>query len=60
MLAEVAKGKSNAAVAESLVLTKNAVEKHINSIFSKLNLAGAQDVSQRVKAVLLYLDAAPR
>ena len=60
VLTEVAKGKSNAAVAESLVLTKNAVEKHINSIFSKLNLAGAQDVSQRVKAVLLYLDAAPR
>jgi hypothetical protein len=34
----------------------SAVEKHINSIFSKLNLAGAQDVSQRVKAALLFLD----
>jgi DNA-binding NarL/FixJ family response regulator len=58
VLGEVAQGKSNAAVAESLVLTKSAVEKHINSIFSKLNLVGAQDVSQRVKAVLLFLDGA--
>ena len=56
VLGEVAQGKSNAAVAESLVLTKSAVEKHINSIFSKLGLAGAQDVSQRVKAALLFLD----
>ena len=46
MLAEVAQGKSNAAIAESLDLTKSAVEKHINSIFGKLGLAGAQDVSQ--------------
>jgi DNA-binding NarL/FixJ family response regulator len=60
VLDEVAKGKSNAAVAESLVLTKSAVEKHINSIFSKLNLAGSREVSQRVKAVLLYLDGASR
>jgi DNA-binding NarL/FixJ family response regulator len=60
VLGEVAQGKSNAAVAESLVLTKSAVEKHINSIFSKLNLVGAQDVSQRVKAVLLFLDGAAR
>ena len=34
MLAEIAQGKSNAAIAESLVLTKRAVEKHINSIFA--------------------------
>jgi DNA-binding NarL/FixJ family response regulator len=60
VLGEVAQGKSNAAVAESLVLTKSAVEKHINSIFSKLNLVGAQEVSQRVKAVLLFLDGASR
>jgi DNA-binding NarL/FixJ family response regulator len=60
VLGEVAQGKSNAAVAESLVLTKSAVEKHINSIFSKLNLAGAQDVSQRVKAALLFLDGSSR
>ncbi len=56
VLAEVAQGKSNAAIAESLVLTKSAVEKHINSIFAKLGLAGAQDVSQRVKAALMFLD----
>ena len=58
MLAEVAQGKSNAAIAESLSLTKSAVEKHINSIFGKLGLAGAQDVSQRVKAALMFLDDA--
>jgi DNA-binding NarL/FixJ family response regulator len=56
VLAEVAQGKSNAAIADSLVLTKSAVEKHINSIFAKLGLAGAQDVSQRVKAALMFLD----
>jgi len=56
VLAAVAQGKSNAAIAESLVLTKSAVEKHINSIFGKLGLAGAQDVSQRVKAALMFLD----
>ena len=56
VLSEVAQGKSNAAIAESLVLTKSAVEKHINSIFAKLGLAGAQDVSQRVKATLMFLD----
>ena len=39
VLAEIAQGKSNAAIAESLVLTKRAVEKHINSIFMKLNLS---------------------
>jgi DNA-binding NarL/FixJ family response regulator len=57
VLGEVAQGKNNAAIAESLFLTKSAVEKHINAIFSKLNLAGAQDISQRVKAALLFLDA---
>jgi hypothetical protein len=44
------------------VLTKRAVEKHINSIFLKLNLAGAEDVSKRVKAALMFLaevDQAP-
>jgi DNA-binding NarL/FixJ family response regulator len=60
VLGEVAQGKNNAAIAESLVLTKSAVEKHINAIFSKLNLTGAQDISQRVKASLLFLDAGSR
>jgi len=55
VLAEIAQGKSNTAIAESLVLTKRAVEKHINSIFMKLGLAVADDVSKRVKATLLYL-----
>ena len=57
VLAELAQGKSNAAIAESLVLTKRAVEKHINSIFLKLGLSDAQDVSKRVKAALLFLAA---
>jgi len=61
VLAEIAEGKSNAAIAESLVLTKRAVEKHINSIFTKLGLADAHDVSKRVKAALLFLsDTSPR
>jgi DNA-binding NarL/FixJ family response regulator len=55
VLAEMAEGKSNAAIAESLVLTKRAVEKHINSIFTKLGLAASEDVSKRVKATLLFL-----
>jgi DNA-binding NarL/FixJ family response regulator len=55
VLAEIARGKSNAAIAESLVLTKRAVEKHINSIFLKLNLSDAEDVSKRVKATLVFL-----
>jgi DNA-binding NarL/FixJ family response regulator len=55
VLAEIAKGKSNAAIADTLVLTKRAVEKHINSIFLKLDLAYAEDVSKRVKATLLFL-----
>jgi DNA-binding NarL/FixJ family response regulator len=60
VLAEMAEGKSNAAIAESLVLTKRAVEKHINSIFMKLGLAGAEDVSKRVKATLMFLsDSSP-
>jgi DNA-binding NarL/FixJ family response regulator len=55
VLAEIAQGKSNTAIADSLVLTKRAVEKHINSIFMKLGLTAADDVSKRVKATLLFL-----
>ena len=55
VLSEIAQGKSNTAIADSLVLTKRAVEKHINSIFMKLDLAGSDDVSKRVKATLLFL-----
>jgi len=55
VLAQIAQGKSNNAIADSLVLTKRAVEKHINSIFSKLDLSGAEDASKRVKATLVFL-----
>jgi DNA-binding NarL/FixJ family response regulator len=55
VLGEIAQGKSNTAIAESLFLTKRAVEKHINAIFLKLGLADAQDVSKRVKAALMLL-----
>ena len=57
VLAELAQGKSNAAIAQSLVLTKRAVEKHINAIFTKLELESPDDVSRRVKAALLFLAA---
>jgi DNA-binding NarL/FixJ family response regulator len=55
ILAEMATGKNNAAVAAALVLSERAVEKHINSIFSKLGLSQELDVHRRVKAVLLFL-----
>jgi len=55
VLAEVAQGRTNAAVADHLVLTRHAVEKHINSIFAKLDLTGDLDVHPRVRATLLYL-----
>jgi DNA-binding NarL/FixJ family response regulator len=55
VLGEMAQGKSNAAIAASLVLSERAVEKHTNSIFSKLGLTEERDVNRRVKAVLLYL-----
>ena len=55
ILGEMAQGKNNAAIASSLVLSERAVEKHINSIFSKLNLSEEPDTHRRVKAVLLFL-----
>jgi DNA-binding NarL/FixJ family response regulator len=55
VLAGVARGKSNSAIATSLSLTKRAVEKHINAIFMKLGLHESGDVSRRVKAALIYL-----
>jgi len=54
-LSEMAQGKNNAAIAASMVLSERAVEKHINSIFSKLGLTEEPDVHRRVKAVLLFL-----
>jgi DNA-binding NarL/FixJ family response regulator len=51
----MARGKNNAAIAESLVLTEQSVEKYIHSIFQKLGLTWQPDVHRRVTAVLLYL-----
>ena len=53
VLAEIAQGKSNTAIAANLFLTKRAVEKHINAIFLKLGLAHSEDVSKRVKAAVM-------
>jgi len=55
ILGLIAEGRSNAAIAEALVLTKRAVERHINGIFMKLDLGETRDVSRRVKAALIYL-----
>jgi DNA-binding NarL/FixJ family response regulator len=58
VLSEMAQGKNNAAIARTLFLTERAVEKHINSIFSKLGLTEEVDVHRRVKATLMYLGQA--
>ncbi len=55
ILALIAEGWSNEAIASRLVITKRAVERHINAIFWKLELGDSGDVSRRVKAALLYL-----
>jgi DNA-binding NarL/FixJ family response regulator len=55
VLREMAHGKSNAAIADTLVLTKRSVEKHVGSIFFKLGLQDEELVSRRVAAVLAYL-----
>jgi DNA-binding NarL/FixJ family response regulator len=55
VLAQVAQGKNNAAIAKGLFLTERAVEKHINSIFSKLSLSEESDIHRRVKATLIFL-----
>ena len=55
VLALIAEGRTNTAVAQQLVISQHAVEKHINSIFSKLNLSGDQELHPRVRATLMYL-----
>jgi DNA-binding NarL/FixJ family response regulator len=55
ILSFVARGHDNQAIADELVLTKRAVEKHINAIFLKLGLTYATDISRRVKAALIFL-----
>jgi DNA-binding NarL/FixJ family response regulator len=57
-LTEMASGKSNGAIAAGFVVTERAVEKHINSIFTKLNLMNDSDSNRRVKAVLMFLGQA--
>ena len=58
ILAEMAQGKNNAAIAAALGVSERAVEKHTNSIFAKLGLSEEKDVNRRVKAVLLFLGRA--
>jgi len=55
VLGEMAQGKSNAAIAATLFLSERAIEKHTNSIFSKLGLSEERDLNRRVMAVLLFL-----
>jgi DNA-binding NarL/FixJ family response regulator len=55
VLREMAEGKNNAAIAQSLFLTERSVEKVIHSIFLKLGLAWEESVHKRVKAVIVYL-----
>lgn len=55
VLGLMAQGKNNAGIADVLYLSERGVEKHINSIFAKLDLAGQADVHRRVAAVLLFL-----
>ncbi|MDL5158270.1 response regulator transcription factor [Actinomycetospora sp. Odt1-22] len=55
VLAGIAQGRNNAAIAEALVLTVRAVEKHINAIFAKLGLAADPGSHHRVRAALLFL-----
>jgi DNA-binding NarL/FixJ family response regulator len=58
VLALMAEGRSNTAIAESLVVTQGAVEKHITNIFAKLDLGARDDDHRRVLAVLAYLRVA--
>jgi DNA-binding NarL/FixJ family response regulator len=59
VMAAVAQGKNNAAIAAALFLTERGVEKHINAIFSKLGLSEEKDVHRRVKAALIFLSEEP-
>jgi DNA-binding NarL/FixJ family response regulator len=56
VLALMAKGHNNAAIAGRLVLEEKSVENHINGIFTQLRLKGDPAAHRRVKAVLLYLE----
>jgi DNA-binding NarL/FixJ family response regulator len=60
VLALMAEGLGNTAIAERLFVTEGAVHKHIRSIFAKLDLAPTDRTDRRVTAVLRYLEGAPR
>ena len=55
VLAQIAQGKSNVAIAQELGFSQRAVEKHTHSIFTKLELGSAGEVSKRVTAALVFL-----
>lgn len=55
VLGEMAQGRSNAAIAEALFLSERAIEKHINSIFTKFGLLPEKATNRRVRAVLMFL-----
>jgi DNA-binding NarL/FixJ family response regulator len=55
VLAEMAKGKNNAAIAAAMGIAERSIEKYIHTIFVKLGLAWEADTHRRVKAVVLYL-----
>ena len=55
VMAEIAAGRSNSAIARDLVITKRAVEQHVSAIFAKLGLPREQEASRRVTAALLFL-----
>lgn len=59
VLALIAEGRSNTAVARRLHLTERTVESHVHSIFTKLDLFGSEDDHRRVLAVLAYLGRSP-
>jgi DNA-binding NarL/FixJ family response regulator len=60
VMREMAQGKNNAAIAETLVLSERSVEKYVHAIFAKLGIAWEANINRRVKAVLLYLGEEPR
>jgi DNA-binding NarL/FixJ family response regulator len=55
VLREMAEGKTNGAIAQTLHLSESTIEKHVNAIFTKLALSEERSVSRRVAAVLSYL-----
>ena len=55
VIAEIAQGLTNSAIAEDLYVSERAVEKHINSIFTKLDLVPEKETNRRVRAVLMFL-----